>query len=378
MKPRILFLFDELCLGGAQRHAIALMQSLDAEFELVIAGCAATVSNELIVPGFEDRVIGLGIIGFSRPSKWLELGRRLREFDADLIIGVNQFAGTLVGALKLISGLKAPYALSFHSTIVETAVGWSRTLPFFVSAWAASSFIYVSKNQAAMWTKRGLISRDTKTIVNGIDISQFPLSNAVDRARVRAEVGLSETDYVVGLCGAFRAEKNQAQLVRALAALKGRSIPTKALFVGDGPMRSQVENLSRDLGVEDRAFFVGSKKDVRPYLAAMDVGVLTSTTETLSLAALEMMSCGVPMVLSNVGGASEIVEDGLSGFLFPAGNDAALVDRLENLANAEIRSNFAHRARGRVIEFFDATEMNRSYAEFFREMARPNGKEQEV
>jgi L-malate glycosyltransferase len=76
----------------------------------------------------------------------------------------------------------------------------------------------------------------------------------------------------------------------------------------------------------------GFQQDVRPFLAACNAVALTSTTEALSLAAIEAMALGRPVVHSAVGGAAELIEPGHNGFVFPVGDTAALVDRLERLA----------------------------------------------
>jgi glycosyltransferase involved in cell wall biosynthesis len=93
-------------------------------------------------------------------------------------------------------------------------------------------------------------------------------------------------------------------------------------------MRAEIEQRCTALGVTDHVIIAGMQPDVRPFIAAFDVGILCSISiETLSLAALEVMAMGIPMVMSELGGASEIV-NGENGMLFPVGDGSALVEAL--------------------------------------------------
>src|SRR4029077_13405288 len=113
-------------------------------------------------------------------------------------------------------------------------------------------------------------------------------------------------DYVIGICAALRPEKNHVQLVDAVAALRARGIPARALVIGDGPMRPAIEARARAAGVADEVRITGFQQDVRPYLAACDTAVLCSTTiETFSLAALEAMALGRPGAHSDLRGRRE-------------------------------------------------------------------------
>jgi glycosyltransferase involved in cell wall biosynthesis len=118
---------------------------------------------------------------------------------------------------------------------------------------------------------------------------------------MRRVLGLADGDYVVGMCAVFRPEKNHLQLVEAVAKLRARGIPARALLIGDGPMRPAIESRARDLGVAADVVIAGFHQDVRPLLAASDVVALPSTSvETFSLAALEAMALARPVVLSDI------------------------------------------------------------------------------
>jgi glycosyltransferase involved in cell wall biosynthesis len=119
----------------------------------------------------------------------------------------------------------------------------------------------------------------------------------------------------------------------------------------------------------EHVVFAGEQSDVRPWIAALDAGVLCSTAvETFSLAALEVLASGVPMIMSDIGGASEIVEDGVNGYLFEAGNTEALLQRMRNIADAETRLRM-RRAAQPSVERYTLERMVEAYERLALELA---------
>ena len=119
------------------------------------------------------------------------------------------------------------------------------------------------------------------------------------------------------MTAAFRPEKNHIGAIRSLEILHSR-YHTKAylLFVGEGLLYDECRNLSKEMHLDDFVIFAGPKKDVRPYYWASDIFTLCSTSvETLSIAALEAMACGLPAVMTNIGGADEMIVENMNGFL---------------------------------------------------------------
>jgi L-malate glycosyltransferase len=159
------------------------------------------------------------------------------------------------------------------------------------------------------------------------------------------------------------------QLVEALAQLRGRGIPARAVFIGDGPMRAAIEARARALRLAGDVLIAGMQQDVRPLLAACDAVALCSTAvETFSLAALEAMALGRPVVLSDIGGAAEMVRPGVEGLLFPAGDTAALVERLTALADESLRSPMGAAARETVLARFSESAMVDRYEALLQEL----------
>lgn len=143
--------------------------------------------------------------------------------------------------------------------------------------------------------------------------------------------------------------------------------PTRLVLIGEGPQKQLAQNLLRQAGLEDRTAFLGHCDRVATYLGAADVFLLTSETESFGLAALEAMSCGIPVVSSDVGGLPEVVAHGETGFWAPMGDVAQMADyTLDLLGDAAKWQRFSARARQRVLSLFTAAPAVDAYEAVYR------------
>jgi glycosyltransferase involved in cell wall biosynthesis len=253
-----------------------------------------------------------------------------------------------------------PLAVTFHATVLQTLKERLKMQYYRPLVWTADWLVYVCEAQRRYWQRRRLTGRRTDVIYNGIDTRFWRMEEGA-RAIVRRALGFSESDLVVGMSAVLRPEKNPVQLVEAVALARRRGIPARALFIGDGPMRPAVEERARRLGVEAETVITGLQQDVRPLLAACDAVALCSHSEALSLAALEALALGRPVLHSEVGGAAEMIEPGRNGYLFAPGDTPALVDRLSALADPALRRRMAGPARAMVELKFSERAMVERY-----------------
>jgi glycosyltransferase involved in cell wall biosynthesis len=157
---------------------------------------------------------------------------------------------------------------------------------------------------------------------------------------------------VVGSVCVLRPEKDLQTLLEAFARARAR-VPMQLLFVGDGPERNALGKRAARLGVADAVRFAGGTADVVPWLRSIDVFVLPSLSEALSNALMEAMACGCCCVASRVGGNPELIDDGTTGRLFPAGDAQALAQILLELAQQPaLRTRLAAAAATRIAHEF--------------------------
>jgi len=143
-------------------------------------------------------------------------------------------------------------------------------------------------------------------------------------------------------------------------------------------MRGVIEDRARAAGVEKDVIITGFQQEVQPFVAACDALALCSTNETFSLAALEAMALGRPVVHSRIDGAAEMIRSGDNGFLFPVGDTQALVERLARLADDELRSRMGHNARETVETRFSEAAMVERYEKTLLELEAMRSKREHL
>jgi len=370
---KLLFVTGSLVHGGAERHAITLMNRLAERGH----ECHAVyVKND---PSQLDRIrlIGKGTVRCLGARHYFDIdalrnfAKYLRDLRPSVVVAANPYALMYSWLALRLSGRIAPLVVTYHTTKLLNVKEHLQLLLYRLFFWTSACCVFVCKNQERYWRPRGVFSRRNEVIYNGVDIGHF--SNRLtedERAAVRASHGFSREDYVIGISAVLRPEKNHVQLVDAVAELRRRGIPARALMIGDGPTRQQVEQRAQALDVENGVRITGFQQDVRPFIAACDVIVLCSLSEAFSLAAIEAMAMEKPVIHSDVGGASEMIVAGENGFLFPAGDTPALIEKLAILSDRAVSMDMGNNARRLVETSFSEKGMVDRYERLFREVTR--------
>jgi glycosyltransferase involved in cell wall biosynthesis len=209
-----------------------------------------------------------------------------------------------------------------------------------------------------------------EVIYNGVDLTRIA---AADRAHARREVGASEDEVVIASVGRLVPVKHYESLLGAFARAFGRAagaVKTRLVLIGEGPERAKLEALAASLGIAARTTLLGHREDVPELLVGLDVFVLPSRSEGMSNTLLEAMAAGVPVVASDVGGNSEIVRDGDSGFLYPSGDEARLSQLLTELVGDPARrAQVGRRGYERVMREFSMGAMIAKYEALYERFA---------
>ncbi|MEM8884712.1 MAG: N-acetyl-alpha-D-glucosaminyl L-malate synthase BshA [Planctomycetota bacterium] len=168
----------------------------------------------------------------------------------------------------------------------------------------------------------------------------------------------------------FRPVKRADQVVRIFARV-AEAMPARLMLVGEGPDLARAESLAEELGVADRVVALGQRGEIERILPAADAFILPSESESFGLAALEAMSCGVPPVVSAVGGLPEVIEDGVSGLLAPLGDEEALADRLVALLSDDAaHETMRAEARRRAVEEFGQDRWITAYEKAYERLLK--------
>ena len=163
----------------------------------------------------------------------------------------------------------------------------------------------------------------------------------------------------------FRPVKRVTDVVEVFARI-AKAMPAKLMLIGDGPDRSAAEYLAHRLGVFNQVLFLGKQDNVNELLPLADLMIMPSEMEAFGLAALEAMACGVPTIATNVGGVSELIDDGVTGRLFPVGDiEGMSAAAIALLSDRTDLSTMAHAARRTAQDRFCATRIIPLYEEYY-------------
>ena len=196
-------------------------------------------------------------------------------------------------------------------------------------------------------------ARKTITIHNGISTSEFEPCKCVGDS-VRARFDVSEEDFLL-ICAARLSEQKGVDVVlHAVSRVLRQGVSCKCIILGDGQLRKKLQEEANSLGLTGHVFFEGFQKDVRPYLQAASAFILTSYIEGLPLSILEAMACGLPCIVTDVGGNSEVVKDQVNGLLISPGSLEEAEEAILFLATrTHDRAEMALRARETVCQAFE-------------------------
>lgn len=244
---------------------------------------------------------------------------------------------------------------------------------------ALDRVIAVSETVRGSFPMHGPMSGKVVTIANGVDIQRFDPAHA--RSTIRAELNIAPATAVIGSIGMMDKNKGQAGLLRAFHDLTRRwAEPVHLIFVGDGPEKARLEQLTHEWDVERSVHFVGYRRDIPAILKGMDIIVVpTLEYESFSLATVEAMAMQVPVVASRLGGLAEVVEDGKTGLLFPPGDHAQLLAALRSLlADSALRARMGQAGRQRVRERYLATVRDQHIQREFLSLCAERGRPMEM
>jgi len=344
----IFFYTDSRVLGGAENAMFMLLRSLDREAweptllledDEAVAPLAARAA-ELEVPVRRIPPMPLGLTGARQVPALARLLRRERP---------EVFHAHMSSPVACKWGLAAAVAASVPVVLGTVQVGAyeppNRSAYWQLRALArgVDRYFAVSREIAAELVEDlGWPAEKVEVLYNAVDVEGTAVAAPPG---LREQLGGSETRPLVLTPARLNAQKGHDTLLAAIAEVPEALF----LFAGDGPERERLESLAAELGVADRVRFLGRREDIPQLLAACDVFALPSLYEGSSLAVLEAMAAGIPIVSSAIGGTDELIEDGRSGLLVPPGDVAAWAAALRRvLGDSQLREDFAARARERV------------------------------
>jgi L-malate glycosyltransferase len=348
--------------GGSERQFAALAASLDPSRFRVELGCIAKTGDFL--QGLPTLPVEFALGGNSYGIRsWharARLARHMRRLKVSIAHAFDFYTNlTLIPAAKMAD---VPVVIGSQRQLGDLLPKAKCRAQLLAFRWC-DCVVANSRAAADRLISHGIPASRVRVIHNGLPPSAFlPTAPALPRPPGVLRVGM--------IARMNTRSKNHGRFLRAAAELSGRFRNLEFVLVGDGPLRPEFEKQALDLGIGEQACFLGDRKDIPAVLASLDISVLPSESESLSNVIIESMASGVPVVATDVGGNSELLDDD-RGILVSSEGDAALVNAIDHLLRApERHSKLAHRGKEFAQKYFTLEKMQRQYEELYSNLLR--------
>ena len=221
--------------------------------------------------------------------------------------------------------------------------------------------VAVSKDVANVCSEvENVPASKVRTIINGVGLDPYLRLN---------RDGIDKGPIVFGHVGRLTEVKNQKLIIDAFGKVHKQLPQTRLVIAGDGPLRSELEQQARSLGIASSITFLGYQSDIASVLSELDIFLLSSVSEGTPLVVIEAMAAGCPVIATDVGGLSEMIEDQQSGMLVPSGDAISLANRMLELASdKERRDRLGKRGREIAQARYSLHRMVREYREIYEAM----------
>ncbi len=365
---RIAHVVDSLALGGLEKLVVDLAKVQKQQGHDISVLCLSTCEGEL---ASELRINGIDAIGLNKKSGFsLSLLRNIacicKRKRLEVIHTHNpvaNFYGAIGGRM---AGVKS---------IVTTRHGMGnypfnkkREHIFKFSSLFTDKIIFVCNTARENFIRLRLANPKKSFVVyNGVHLKNFSKSNYKDAAKIREELNIKE-EKIIGTIARLDPVKDISTLIKAAKRLLQIEKKLKFLIVGDGPEYGRLQLLRDDLGLHESILFLGKRNDIAKLLSVIDIFVLPSISEGMSLTLLEAMAAGKAIVATKVGGNPEVIVNEKTGVLVPSKNEEELASAISSLlSDSQTLFFLGVEARKRAYELFDLKKMAENYYCLYQE-----------
>lgn len=365
---RIFILSTSMGMGGADQQILILAQAMRArghEIRIVALAPLGAMGLEAQRAGIPTESLNLernlGIV-----PRFFRLVRMIRAWHPDVLHSHMVHANLMARAARALAPVPALVS-TIHSI---NDGGTLRMAAYRLTSGMVDRFTIISRVAAQRYVAIGAVPEARLQVVpNAVDTGRFhrlPLA----RDAIRRELGVGD-EFVWLAVGRFEPAKDYPTMIAAFAQLAAERPRSQLLLVGEGSLQGETERLVRQEGLGARVRFLGVRRDVPELLSAADGYLLSSAWEGMPVALLEAAAVELPVVATRVGGVPEVVEDGATGLLVPAGNPVALAEamlRVETFS-PDVRAAMGRRGRALVEERYGTGRVMQMWERLYSEFA---------
>lgn len=371
---KLVVVIHGLPMGGAEKFLIGLLNYLRKnkfDSHLILLGSDDELQKELHPEIPIYKILKTWRFDFSIVAR---LKKKINSISPNCIMCINTYSFFLTKLATYFTH-EYPIVLSPHSTKPFSIYNFLQNLLYYRFISRSDFVIYLCNAQKEYLNKVYRLSSHKKFVnYNGIDISYFNSSNTSndDVIDLKKQLGISEKHKLIVQVARIQPEKRHDVSIKALSKLNMHiKNNVHLLLVGGGSQKriSNLKSLASQLGVENHVHFLGAQSDVRLFYKSAHLFTLTSESETFSLAALEAMAVGLPVVLTDVGGAREMITENINGYLVPVSNSLCLAQTWEKALSICFNSASIREV---VKNKFNQDTMFTSYAKLLTQIGIPS------
>jgi glycosyltransferase involved in cell wall biosynthesis len=368
---RVVHLMASPFYGGPERQMLGLARHLPREVESVFVsfperGLAQPFLDEVRRHGFEAQALRHNTPRYFACVR--EVADVLDTLKADLLC-CSGYKPDLVGWRAARRAGIPVVSISHGWTAASWRVRCYEALDRLALRWF-DAVVCVSQAQADKVRAAGVPDAKRILIRNAIGAEAFVAPAPAIRAEMLGWFPAPPRG-LIGAAGRLSPEKGFAVFIDAAEQIACERPEVGFILFGDGPLRADLERRIDERGLRERFLLAGFRNDLSRYLPNLDLAVMSSFTEGLPVILLETGAAGVPTVATFVGGIPEVIDDGRSGFLVPAGDAPTLAARIIALLDDEPRRHaMGQAARERVRRDFSFANTSRQYQDLFEKLTR--------
>jgi glycosyltransferase involved in cell wall biosynthesis len=371
---RVLRVIARLNVGGPALHVAYLSAGLQARgYETTLVAGELARGEESMAAVAEGR--GVEVLAVSElhrevsPVRDLVAAFRLagliRKLRPHVVHTHTAKAGAVGRVAVLLSGVRPrPIVVhTFHGHVLRGYFGPLQESGFRLLerllARGTDALVAVSPQVRDDLVGLGVAPADRFVVVRlGIELEERVGGDGDARTRTRRLLGVPDDRFLVGWMGRMTAVKRTDDVLLAFKELRDRGVDAGLCLVGDGPDRDGLEERAYELGIARHVFSLGYQDAVADWYAAFDALILPSANEGTPVSVIEALAARRPVVATDVGGVSDVVRDGVDGFLVEAGDTTALAERLATLAGDEtLRTRMGEAGRERVLQRYAVSRL---------------------
>jgi glycosyltransferase involved in cell wall biosynthesis len=374
---KLCYVIDNLSFRGGERVFAQLATGLDPEEYNVTVACSPGGPFVETLEAAGVRVVPFNMRPYFNPVALARLTLFLRRERPDIVHGQGRgdpyarIAATLAGVPTAISTTAMIISRYWGSNPLRKLAYW---LTDKVTDRLVDHWIVVNQESIEVLVRDHGVPREAITLIpNGIEVERYAPENT-NPQHIRRELGLDDESPLIGGVGKLTWQKGFTYLLHAMPAVLREHPEAHLALAGEGELEDDLKQEAIRLNIADRCHFLGFRRDIPDILAALDVFVLPSLIEGMPMVLLEAMATGKPVVVTQIPGSVDVIDDGIDGLVAPPKDSTATAEHVSQLlADSSRVQQLGNNARRKISQGYTVQRMLERTQDRYHSLIAPRG-----